>query len=278
MEKRTVHFDVAIMTDQKPTEVAEPGEGSLDLPAFSVSPQFPPVLQNGFDAIGAVRADQIDPPLFQAISQRIGVGSLVVNQSRRFAAGASRAISRDGHATQRFLDERDFVGGSRVQVFSQRNTLAVDHHHPLRTLAAFGFSDARAPFFAEAKEPSAKVSSQSSLPAASSSPRNARQIVSHKSSSSQSRSRRQQVLEEGKSFGKSFHRAPLRSTQRIPSKHARLSAGGRPPRRERLGWGRSGRIFSHCESVSSLLVMANPFACQVNHKAMRRANLAATRF
>jgi hypothetical protein len=75
-------------------------------------------------------------------------------------------------------------------VFSQRNTLAVDHHHPLRTLAAFGFSDARAPFFAEAKEPSAKVSSQSSLPAASSSPRNARQIVSHKSSSSQSRSRR----------------------------------------------------------------------------------------
>jgi hypothetical protein len=278
MKKRAIHFDAPIVTDQKSAEVAEPRESSLDLPASSVSPQFPAVLQNGFGAVGPVWADQVDTPLFQAIPQRIRVGGLVVNQSRRFATGSPTAISRDGHTTQRFLDERDFVGGGRVQELSKRNTLAVDHHHPLRTLAAFGFSDALAPFFAGAKEPSAKVSCQSSLPAASSSPRKLRQIVSHKSSSSQSRRRRQQVLEEGKSFGKSFHLAPLRSTQRIPSKHARLSAGGRPPRRERLGSGRNGRIFSHCESVSSLLVMANPFARQVNHKTMRRANLAMTRF
>jgi hypothetical protein len=278
MKKRTIYFDAPIVTNQKSAEVAEPREGSLDLPASSVSPQFPAILQSGFGAVGPMRADQVDTPLFQAISQRIGVGSLVVNQPRRFAAGSSGAISRDGDATQRFLDERDFVGGGRVQEFSKRNTLAVDHHHPLRALAAFGFSDALTPFFAGAKEPSAKVSCQSSLPAASSSPRKLRQIVSHKSLSSQSRRRRQQVLEEGKSFDKSFHLAPLRSTQRIPSKHARLSAGGRPPRRERLGSGRNGRIFSHCESVSSLLVMANPFARQVNHKTMRRANLATTRF
>jgi tRNA(Leu) C34 or U34 (ribose-2'-O)-methylase TrmL len=45
-----------------------------------------------------------------------------------------------------------------------------------------------------------------------------------------------------------------------------------------LGCGNSGRIFSHCVSVSSLLVMANPFARQVNHKPMHRANLVLTRF
>jgi hypothetical protein len=163
-------------------------------------------------------------------------------------------------------------------VNSQRNTLAACHHHPLCTLAAFGFSDACAPFFAGANEPSAKVSSKSSRPVASSSPRKVRQIVSQRSWSSHWHNRRQQVLGEGKSFGKSCHRAPLRRTQSMPSRQSRSLAGGRPPRRERLGLGRSGRILCHCESVSSLLVMANPFASQVNHKTMRRANLAATRF
>ena len=39
---------------------------------------------------------------------------------------------------------------------SARNTLAVDHHHPLRSLAPLGFSDSCAPFFAGAKLPSRK--------------------------------------------------------------------------------------------------------------------------
>jgi hypothetical protein len=34
-------------------------------------------------------------------------------------------------------------------VVSQRNTRAVDHHHPLRPLAPLGFSDSCAPFSPE---------------------------------------------------------------------------------------------------------------------------------
>jgi hypothetical protein len=48
--------------------------------------------------------------------------------------------------------------------------------------------------------------------------------------------------------------------------------------RDRLGSGRKGLIFSHCRSVSSLLAMATPFACQVDHKSFAGATLVDTRF
>jgi hypothetical protein len=141
-------------------------------------------------------------------------------------------------------------------VVSDRNTLAVNHHHPLRTLSAFGLSDTGAPFFAGANDPSAKVSAQSSCPLRSNSDKNARHSVSHTSCSSQSRNRRQHVLGEGYRAGRSFQRAPLRSTQRIPSNTRRLSTGLRPPLDERLTFGRSGSIFAHCASVSSSTCLA----------------------
>jgi hypothetical protein len=58
-------------------------------------------------------------------------------------------------------------------VVSQRNTFAVDHHHPLCALAPLGPADAFAPFFAGAKLPSTNASDQYSCPFSSSSARNA---------------------------------------------------------------------------------------------------------
>ena len=100
---------------------------------------------------------------------------------------------------------------------SQRNTLAIDHHHPLCTLAPLGFADSSAPFFTEAKLPSINASLQSNKPLRFSSPRNVRQIVSHTSCSSQSCSRRQHVAGEGYSAGRSCHLAPLRAIHKMPS-------------------------------------------------------------
>src|SRR5208283_151560 len=116
---------------------------------------------------------------------------------------------RDADRGERGFREFDFRRGGRSQVVSQRNTLAIDHHHPLCTLAPLGFADASAPFFAEAKLPSINASLQSNHPWRFISPRNARQIVSQTSCSSQSRNRRQQVEGEGYSAGRSCHRAPL---------------------------------------------------------------------
>jgi hypothetical protein len=143
------------------------------------------------------------------------------------------------------------VRGCRVKLLSQRKTLAVDHHHPLRALAPLGFSDFRAPFFAGAKLPSRNDSLQFSCSRPLSSARNARQMVSQTPCSSQSRSRRQQVDGDGNSSGRSCQRAPLRKIQRIPSRTLRSFAGGRPPRQDLRTRGNRGRIFSHWASVSS---------------------------
>jgi hypothetical protein len=135
-------------------------------------------------------------------------------------------------------------------VVSQRNTLAVDHHHPLRSLAAFGLSNAIAPFLAGAKLPSANVSDQSSCPFSSSWAKKARQALSQMSCSSQSRNRLQQVEGLGNCFGRSAHGAPVRNIQRMPSNTLRLSAHGLPPHLDVLSFGNNGSSFCHWTSVS----------------------------
>jgi hypothetical protein len=47
---------------------------------------------------------------------------------------------------ERLLRKPDLRRGSSVKSDSQRNTAAVDHHHPLRPLAPLGLSDCGAPF------------------------------------------------------------------------------------------------------------------------------------
>jgi hypothetical protein len=51
---------------------------------------------------------------------------------------------------------------------SERNTLAVDHHHPLRSFAQFGRANKVFPFFAGAKLQWMKASCQPSAPFSSS--------------------------------------------------------------------------------------------------------------
>jgi hypothetical protein len=138
-----------------------------------------------------------------------------------------------------------------VKVVSQRKTRAVDHHHPLRSLAPLGFADSRAPFFAGAKLPSRNASLQFTGWRSFNSPRNARQIVSQTSCSSQSRSRRQHVPGDGNSSGISCQRAPLRRIHKMPSSTLRSLARGRPPLGRRGGCGSKGWILAHWASVSS---------------------------
>jgi hypothetical protein len=137
-----------------------------------------------------------------------------------------------------------------VKVVSQRKTRAVDHHHPLRSLAPLGLADPGAPFFAGAKLPSRKASLQLIWCRSLSSPRKVRQIFSQTSCSSQSRNLRQQVEGEGNSSGKSCQRAPLRNIHKMPSSTLRSGAGGRPPRGRDGRRGSNGRIFSHWASVN----------------------------
>ena len=235
----------------QPSKVPPPCEGAFDLPSSLVAAQRSSILGWWLLPVFAMRIDQLNPASCQSRLQGIGSGGLVVDQAARIFSRPSASGSRHGYPLQRRLDQPDFRWGRRVQVVSQRKTLAVCHHHPLRTLSAFSFADAGPPFFAGANLPSANVSAQSSWPCSSRWPSNVRHAFSQMPWASQLRSRRQQVVGEGYPAGRSFHRAPLRNTHKMPSNTGRLAIGLGPPLGEAFGAGSSGAICAHGASVSS---------------------------
>jgi len=245
MEEGSIHGDLVIIANQQSPEVAQPGKGAFDFPTVAVAAQCASIVERRFAASAAMRTDKQYSPVEKPLAQRVAVVGPVGNHSQWSFPGASSSTTRHRDAIQRAFGQCHFPRAGRDQLASQRNTLAVDHHHPLRALAALGFADALAPFLAGAKLPSRNDSLQSNLPRWSSSLRNCRQIWSHTSRSSQCRSRRQHVLGLGYSLGKSRQRAPVLSTHRIPSSTWRLSAQGRPRLRT---LGKSGSILAHCSS------------------------------
>jgi hypothetical protein len=250
MEKRTIDSYVSVVSHNESAAVAQPRERAFDFPPSFESSQRSAILRRFFASSLAMRADKFYASFGKTFSQGIRVVRTICYKTLGLAFGSARSTSGHRYVFERLFDELDFCWGRRVQVVSQRNTLAVDHHHPLRSFAPFGLSDAFAPFFAGAKLPSVKHSLQSRWPRLSNSARNALQMVSQTSCSSQSRSRRQQVEPLAYFLGTSSHGAPVRSTQSMPSNTLRLSIHGLPPRFDFLSFGSSGSILVHCSSVS----------------------------
>ena len=234
---------MVFITNHEPAKVLEPAVGAFHLPAIPVAAQFAPILRRSFAAIGAVWTDQVDVAPSQSLPKRIAVSGAVVDK-------ATRTAPQQLLLQQRF-DERDFGGAGTVEIDGQRDAVSVDQGHDLASLAALGFPDEFAPFFARAKLPSASASSQSILWNRSRSRSRRAHAFWNVPSSVQSFNRLQQVAGDGKIVGKSFQRAPDRNTQRMPSRHARGGTRGRPPRRPIVGCGNRSSITTHCASVSS---------------------------
>jgi hypothetical protein len=257
MEEPTVYHDTPVPSDYQTAVVAEPGERALHLPSSLVSSQFSAIGVRRLPAVVApIRHDQLDATLQQPRPQRVAVVALVRDDPLRIFPRAASASARYGDPFDRRLQQLHFRRTGRVQVVPQRNSFAVDHHHPLRALAAFGLADAEPPFFAGAKLPSIKASCQSSAPFSSSMDKNLRQTSSQTPCSSQSLSRRQQVEALGYRSGRSCHRAPVRSTQRIPSSTSRFSIGGRPPLALRLALGSNGSSSFHWSFIIKPVYLA----------------------
>ena len=233
--------------DQSP-ELTEPRDGSLDDPASTIASQLSTVLSRFATTPAAMRTNQFQAFVAERGSQSIAVVGSIGNQNR-MTLGAHSLL--DDTRRQLYFRRRRGVDGT-----CQRYSLAIRHHHPLCTFSTLGFSDVGAPFFAGAKLPSMNSSSQSIRPCSSSSSMKACHIVVKTPASSHSTSRRQHVLGDGNDSGRSFHRAPLRSTQRIASKQARSQALGRPPRRLGAGVGMKGLTLSHCRSLSKTSLFA----------------------
>ena len=193
MKKRTVHGKLPLPSNQQSPEIPEPGKCPLDLPSPRIPPKLPPILCLRFDPILPVWTDQLDSSLLQPKAQRITIVGSIGDHTSWLLARTTPSWSSNCDLLKGYFQQRYFRRRGRLKVNSQRYTLAVDHHHRLRTLASLGRADGGAPFFAEAKLPSANVSCQSSHPRASSVRRNARQISSQTPCSSHWFRRLQQV-------------------------------------------------------------------------------------
>ena len=236
MEKRLIHFVISFPAGNKTPVIAEPGNGAFDFPAAFVTAKRSPVLTLGFFAVAPVRSDQFNPQLSEFISKGIRVVSFVADQISRFSFDRGQRLVRQFH----------LMRGGRVKGHSQRNTLAVRQNHELRALAPLGFADFRPPFLAGMKLPSIKHSAHWTWPFLSNSWIKVLQILSQRSFSSHILRRLQHVLGLGYFSGRSFQRAPVRKTHRIPSKTRRLSFQGLPLL---LNFGSNGSIFCHCRFV-----------------------------
>ena len=224
MKEALVKRKQAFVPDEETAEVTQVGKGALNFPAPGVAPHGAAIVEGRATAFAAMRREQNDAALKQTCPQRIAVVGAIGNHPQRAPLWPAASDARDRDARQGAFGQGYFGRTGRGELASQRNTRAVCHHHPLCTFATFGFTHAEPPFLALAKLPSRKTSSQLSLPWASSCPSKPRQILNQTSRSSHSWSRRQQVLAEGYSLGKSRQRAPLRSTHKMPSKTIRSSA------------------------------------------------------
>ena len=250
MKERSVYVDMMLVSYDQASERAKPGKCALNFVSPGVSVFHSTVLFPFLFTVLPVWGQQSDASLPEPFSQRITVVSFVGNNSLGPCSGATLTRLMDPDLSQSLLGQSHLSRRGRVDMASQWNTLAIDHHHPLRSFAPLGFPDGRAPFFAGAKLPSIKASLQSRTPSASSCERKARQILSHTPCSSHSLSLLQQVDGLGYLSGKSFHLAPVRKTQSIPSTTMRSSALGRPLFPIASVLGSRGRIFSHCSSVN----------------------------
>jgi hypothetical protein len=239
-----------LISDNESSKAAQPGEGALDYISSLVAIPESVVLSINVSMILPMRRKKVDASLSELFSMGVAVICLITDHSLGPRSGSAGSLFRDLDVFDHLLQEFDLSGRGRVGMASQRNTLAIDHHQVLRSLASLRFSDSRAPFFAGMNVASTKDSSQSRIPSASNSDRKALHMSLSTPASCQSLKRRQHVEGSGYSSGRSRHLAPVLRTQRMPSRQARSSAGGRPPFGLGGRGGINGLIFSHWPSVN----------------------------
>ncbi len=244
MNKTQVIREVIIETHGDMTKVAQPGKQSFDLPASPIASQCPAILTLRLDPIGLVRSNHFNALFTKPLIQWITVISLIPYKMLWLIWSKAGLKS--------WLNKGDFMRRSTFAVHGDRKTSAVCHCHDLRTFAPLGLSHSEAPFLAITKVPSIKPSRKSSLPRSIISWAKALRISSNRPFLTQAWKRRWQVWYGGYRSGKSCQRAPVFSTQRMPSSTSRLFLQGLPlPSGLRSGSGIKGSKIAHCSLVKS---------------------------
>lgn len=83
MKEGFINVKQTVVADYEVAEISQPCIGSLNLPAFTVSPQGASILSRLAYSVCLVRYDQLDAPLLQVLPERIAIIGLVGNQPLR---------------------------------------------------------------------------------------------------------------------------------------------------------------------------------------------------
>ena len=197
------------------SEIAQPSEQALDLPAAHVATQNTSVLGLWSRSVAPMRSDQLYAVLFELRIEFVAGVGFIADQS-------SRLLSKK-RLLKGSLDKGDFMRRSTFCVNGDRKTIAVRHCHDLGPLATLGFANTRAPFFAAAKVASMKHSDRSSLPRLRRSSASASKTTRSVPVCTQAWKRLWHVWYGGYRSGRSAHGAPVRITQSTPLSTARVS-------------------------------------------------------
>src|SRR5262249_29203954 len=245
MDEAQVVECVALVAHDQPTEIAQPGDEALHLPAAAKAAQRTTLLRLGACAAPSVGRDHLHAQLPQGGIEWVGIVGAVADQAAR-QVGYETGVEGG-------RDEGALMRRSRGGTCGERKTKAVCHCQELRTFAPLGRSHTAPPFLATRNVPRVKHSERSSLPRSLRSRASASSTRSSVPSRTQRWKRRWQVWYGGYRSGRSAHCAPVRRIQRIPFNTSRLLRHGRPRPSARRGsassWGSSA---VHCSSVRSM--------------------------
>jgi hypothetical protein len=162
------------------------------------------------------------------------------------------------------LDGLGFVRPGFLNVDGDGKAFLTGQRHNLAPLSPLGFADARAPFLAARNIASMKVSANPIFPWVRNSSARAITTPCNTPWSTHRWNQRWQVWYGGYAGrGRSFQRAPLTKTHKMPSKIRRGSLHGRPrPSARRGGAGINDSNFFHCSSVN--LIVSTPARTTLN--------------
>ena len=244
---------VAFPSYHQPPEVPQPGEGTFHQPPMAIRGQV------GFGTLSGACVSSpgdtgTDASSAKSTAQTLTVIAFVGHQySGAFLRTPTGA--RHSNPIQNRLCQMHFSSLGAVQQGSQWDSGAVDDHHHLGAFAPAGQTYCLAPFLAGTKVASMKAWLQSSFPASSKVPRKLVQMRPHTPMPCHSWRRRWQVESLPYFRGRSCHRAPERSTHKMPLRVRLSSALGRP---RLLGLGSSGLMSSHWTFAKSPVMAATP--------------------
>ena len=154
MYKSFEQMGVSFVAYKESSLILQPTDGAFNFPAMAISTKCTAILARSFSPTVAMRCNLFNPATLQRIAKPVRISRFVIKQP-------TRTLLRHTNINQR-LDRVDLRILSRRGERRDRNPLSVCQQHDFCSLAFFGLTHLKTPFFAGEKVPSPIACDQSS--------------------------------------------------------------------------------------------------------------------